>query len=619
MSKKGNRKKKKIEYMLTKMDYIKAWLFALPGRRRRAKAINEGLEITPESIYNIALIIESNTKKYPNDIAILFEDKKYTYKEYNEWCNRYANFFLNKVGLKKGDVAIVYLINRPEILFIIMGLAKIGAISSLINTKQRTKPLIHSITHAPGKVLIIGEELIEAFEDVRDQIALSEDQLKHLYFVPDTNEIDQPKGFKNLYELVKNESLENPPTSAHLQAKDPYAYIFTSGTTGLPKAAIITHGHTAGASAYWGDTVVGMKHKDVMYVTTPMFHSHAINVAFAAALRHGSTMAIRRRFSASKFWDDAIKFKATCFNYIGEICRYLYNQPPKPTDRKHYIKKIVGNGLRNDMWMDFKKRFGIHKIFEFYGATERFCPNFANRYNLNCTVGFCGSEYAIVKYDIDTDEPVKDENGCMIRAEPGEAGLLLGQVDPNYFYMYTDKKADEKKLFRDVLQEGDMYMNTGDLLREIGYSHAQFVDRLGDTFRWKGENVSTEEVEAVVNTFEQVDSSSVYGVLIPNTEGRAGMVSIITKDISPKDFNFDQFLKVLKRFLPEYAIPKFIRFKKEFKTTATLKIQKGDLKRENYDINKIEGPVYVILPGTSEYVALTKEIYDRINAESYNF
>ena len=619
MSKSKNQKNQQNVYRLTRKDYLKAWFFALPRRRRMARAVAEGLTLTPESKNNIALKTELNAKKYTKKTAILYEDISYTHKEYNEWCNRYANFFLDKVGLQKGDVAIVYLINRPEIIFTIVGLAKIGVISSLINTKQREKPLIHSITHAPGKVFIIGEELIDAFSDVKSRLNLTEDQSKHLYFLPDKGEVDLPQGFKNLNDLVKDEDINNPPTSHHIEARDPYAYIFTSGTTGLPKAAIITHGHTVGSSIYWGDTVVGMKQKDIMYITTPLFHSNAINVAFAAALRYGSAMAISRKFSTSKFWDDAIKFKATCFNYIGEICRYLYNKPPKPTDRKHKVVKIVGNGLRNEMWKGFKKRFGIRKIFEFYGATERFSPNFANRFNMDCTIGFCGSPYALVKYDIDADAPIRDENGFMTRVELGKAGLLLGQVDPNLFYNYTDKKADEKKIFRNVFVEGDTYMNTGDLLREIGYSHAQFVDRLGDTFRWKGENVSTEEVESVVNLFEQVDVSSVYGVQIPNTEGRAGMVSIVANSHSGNDFNFRGFFKHIQKYLPEYALPKFIRFKKSLDMTATLKIQKGDLKKQGFDINKIKDSIYVILPGVSNYTPLTNENYEKILNAGYNF
>ncbi len=428
-----------------------------------------------------------------------------------------------------------------------------------------------------------------------------------------------PKGFINLFEEVKNEDIKNPPTSVEIEARDPYAYIFTSGTTGLPKAAIITNGHTVGAGYYWGDIVFGMKKKDVMYITTPLFHSNAINVAYAAALRYGSTKAIRRKFSASNFWKDTRKFKATCFNYIGEICRYLFNQPPKKDDKKNPVKKCVGNGLRPDIWKDFKKRFGIRRICEFYGATERFNPNFANIFNRDCTVGFCIGLYAIVKYDIDTDEPIHDENGFLIRAEPGEAGLLLGQVEPDTFYMYKDKRADEKKIFRNVFEEGDMYLNTGDLLRDIGHSHAQFVDRLGDTFRWKGENVSTEEVETVINNFEQVEICAVYEVLIPNTEGRAGMASIVIGDSDIKKFELSSFLSYLQEYLPEYAVPKFIRFRKEIETTATLKIQKIDMKKEGFDPNKIEDPLFVLLPGTSEYAELTKEIFDGINNGKYRF
>jgi citronellyl-CoA synthetase len=608
----------------SRWDYIKGWFFSRHVIKRMQSVVEETLAITPESYKNVPILIEKHAKDYPNDAAILFEDKMYTHKEYNEWCNRYANYFQTKVGLKKGDIAVVFMTNRPEIMFAIYGLSKIGVVSSLINTKQRSNPLVYSINIDPGKVFIIGEELIEAFEEVREKLKLSEEQSKHLYFVPDTGEIQKPDGFHNLPDLVKNEDTTNPPTSKTLQAKDPYAYIFTSGTTGLPKAAVITHGHTYGSSIYWGDTVVGFEHKDVIYVTTPLFHSHAINVAYAASLRNGSTIAIRRKFSASKFWDDAIKFKATSFNYIGEICRYLYNQPEKPTDRKHYIKKIVGNGLRNEMWRDFKKRFGIKQIFEFYGATERFAPNFANRFNLNCTVGFTLNPYAIVKFDTDTNEPVRDENGHMIRVKKGETGLLIGQIIADDVFIYTSKKADDKKIFRNVFEEGDIYFNSGDLLKEIGqikkiYKFTQFVDRIGDTFRWKGENVSTEEVEAVINEFDQVEMSCVYGVLLPNTEGRAGMVSLVTNSHSNEDFNFPGFYSMLQEKLPEYAVPKLIRFAPELNTTATLKIQKGGLKREGYDITKLTDPIYVLLPSNSGYILLTEEIYTQILNTGYNF
>jgi citronellyl-CoA synthetase len=298
--------------------------------------------------------------------------------------------------------------------------------------------------------------------------------------------------------------------------------------------------------------------------------------------------------------------------------------PEKPTDRKHYIKKIVGNGLRNEMWRDFKKRFGIKQIFEFYGATERFAPNFANRFNLNCTVGFTLNPYAIVKYDLDNNEPIRDKNGHMIRVKEGEAGLLIGQIIADDIFIYTSKEADNKKVFKNVFEEGDYYFNSGDLIREIGhfkkiYKFAQFVDRVGDTFRWKGENVSTEEVEAVVNEFDQVEMCCVYGVLIPDTEGRAGMVSLVTNSHSPQDFNFPGFYSMLQENLPEYAIPKFIRFTPELVTTATLKIQKGNLKKESFKLEEIEDPLYILLPNSSGYEKMTKEIYTGILNSKYSF
>ncbi|MHA1989148.1 MAG: AMP-binding protein, partial [Promethearchaeota archaeon] len=231
-------------FLPSRWDYFKAWFFSRHVIKRMNSVVDEALAITPESYNNVAILIEKNAKEYPNDAAILFEDDMYTHKEYNEWCNRYANYFQNKVGLKKGDVAVVFMTNRPEIMFVIYGLSKIGVISSLINTKQRQKPLIHSINIDPGKVFIIGEELIEAFEDVRYELKLSEEQSNHLYFVPDVGKFGKPDAFQNLFDVVKIEDSSNPPTSKALQAKDPYAYIFTSGTTGLPKAAIITHGHT---------------------------------------------------------------------------------------------------------------------------------------------------------------------------------------------------------------------------------------------------------------------------------------------------------------------------------------------------------------------------------------
>ncbi|KKM63508.1 hypothetical protein LCGC14_1510780, partial [marine sediment metagenome] len=506
---------------------------------------------------------------------------------------------------------------RSEIMFVIIAMAKIGVISSLINTRQRDQTLIHSMTHAPGKVFIIGEELIDPFLGIQSRLNLTDDQSQNLFFSPDKGKMNTPEGFINLKESIEDSPTTNPPTTPEIQVKDPYSYIFTSGTTGLPKAAVITNGHTISSAYYWGYIVMDMNPDDVTYITTPMFHSNAINIGFASALGGGGAMAIRRKFSASNFLKDARKYGCTAFNYVGEICRYLYNQPPRDDDKNHPIIKCAGNGIKPEFWMDFKNRFGIERIHEQYGATEAFIPNFANIFNLDKTVGFCSRPYAIVKYDVEKDEPMRDKNNHMIIVEPGEIGLLIGPVDPKSFYMYKDEEATKKKAFQNVFIEGDMWVNTGDLLRDIGFRHAMFADRLGDTYRWKGENVSSEEMEIIINSFDQIEYSSAYGVLIPGTEGRAGMVSAIKK--GDEKFDLDKFYKFVSEKIPPYAIPIFIRIKKEFATTATDKVQKTKLKQEGYIINDVEDPTYVLLPKSSTYVPLTKEIYDGIIAGEYRY
>ena len=589
-----------------------------PSWEKKTPLIMEGAkrmaELTPDTKYSVGLRIEENTENYPNQLALLYEDEKYTHKEFNSWINRYAHYFL-KLGLKKGDVAVVFVENRSEYMFIILALGKLGVVSSLINTNLRENPLIHSMTHTPGIVYIIGEELLQAFEDVKSRLKLSDDQ--KLFYLLDKGELETPKGYINLKEQIKDLAITNPPTTSEILMKDPFVYIFTSGTTGLPKAAIMKNSSIITAMGWW-EMVIGMKTDDIIYITTPLFHSHGIKVAFAAALNKGSTMAIARKFSASKFWDEARKFNATCFNYVGEICRYLYNQPPKPDDADNSIVKIVGNGLRPDIWLGFKERFNIQEIREFYGATEDFVSNFANIHNLDKTCGVCLTPYAIVRYDLEKDQPFRNERGRMKKVKKGEVGLLLGQItDPDNFYMYTDEEATKKKVFRDVLKKGDMYINTGDLLRDIGFGHVQFVDRLGDTFRWKGENVSTEEVESVINIYEKIDMCSVYGVLIPQAEGRAGMVSVHKK--SDDNFDFKGFVNYLKKYLPNYAIPKFIRFIDGFDFTATHKIQKIRFKKEGFNIYEVNEEIFVLLPNSSEYVPLTKGIYQEILEGKYSF
>ena len=312
------------------------------------------------------------------------------------------------------------------------------------------------------------------------------------------------------------------------------------------------------------------------------------------------------------------KYKATAFIYIGEICRYLLNQPPKPDDDDNTLVSCVGNGLRPEIWKQFKKRFGIKRVYELYGAAEG--PTiFTNMLNLDYTVGICLSSNAIVKYDIEADRPVRDEDNFMIQVSPGEVGLLLIEISENVIFEgYTDKSETEKKIFRNVFQENDTWFNTGDLVFNQGYKHIQFVDRLGDTFRWKGENVSTSEIEKVINAFDHTIGSTVYGVKIQGTDGRAGMAAIIPAS-SVEEFDIGGFSKFLIEALPSYAMPKFIRFKTEFETTGTHKIKKNVLREAGFNIHQISEPILVMLPGKDQYEPLTEPLYQEILDGKYKF
>jgi citronellyl-CoA synthetase len=361
-----------------------------------------------------------------------------------------------------------------------------------------------------------------------------------------------------------------------------------------------------------------MKPNDTMYVPLPFFHTNALALSWPCILLNGSALAIRRKFSVSNFWDDVRKYNATAWCYIGELCRYLMNQTPKPDDRDNPLTKIIGNGLRPDIWKDFKQRFGISKVFEIYGAAESNLY-FVNFLNLDCTQGFCNAPYAIVKYDVDEDEPLRGPDGFMQKIGIGETGLLLGEIsEENPFIGYTSKEATDSKIIRDVFAKGDAWFNTGDLIRDIGFGHVQFIDRTGDTFRWKGENVSTTEVEKVANTFPQVSLSSVYGVVMPGGDGRAGMVAIIPEcDI--EHFDFNGIAGHFQRALPAYAVPKFLRLNAALECTPTHKIKKFDLKKEGFDPGVVAESVYVLLPGESEYTPLTAGVYAEIQEGNYRF
>ncbi|HNO47583.1 MAG TPA: AMP-binding protein, partial [Chitinophagales bacterium] len=391
-------------------------------------------------------------------------------------------------------------------------------------------------------------------------------------------------------------------------AKDPAMYIYTSGTTGLPKASIISHGRWLKGYSAFGLTSLRLNQNDVLYVPLPFFHATAMVVCWSSVVAGGASIVLKNKFSVTDFWKDIHKYQVTGFGYVGEMCKYLLNTPENPLEKNSTLKKMIGNGLRPDIWQKFKQRFNIEQVAEFYASSEGNIA-FFNVFNLDQTMGFSITSYAIVKYDIEKGEPKLDKKGFMQKVKTNGVGLLIGEINERYPYDgYTEKSKTEQTILRNVFTKGDAWFNTNDLVRDMGFGHTQFVDRLGDTFRWKGENVSTQEVEGIINLIDNVEESIVFGVEIPGCNGRAGMAKIILKE--NKALDMDNLYRLLSNELPAYAVPIFVRIAGDAAITSTFKHQKSELKKEGFDINIIKDDVYVLK--NKQYILLDKDFHEEI-------
>lgn len=588
-------------------------LFMLvPQYPRIIKYIKKAKAVNSNSNESIGTIIESNAFQNGNIVALKYEYQSYTYFEFNALVNRYANYLLHE-GVKNGETVIAFLENRPELLFLIAACAKIGAVISLINPNQREKTLIHSLELAKSKYFIIGEELVPFFENVTN--SLTETSNNKYYWISDQQIANCPINYVNLKKELEETDTGNPITTQQIKAGQVYANVFTSGTTGLPKASRQTNRKWLSTYYWFGKVNMNLNPNDVMYVPLPFYHTNALIVGWPTALAASCTMVMRRKFSVTEFWKDVEKYNVSSFIYIGELCRYLLNAPASDLDKSHRIKKIMGNGLRPDIWHEFKERFQIKNIFEFYGAADG-NVGFTNTFNFDCTIGWCPTNFKIIKYNIENESPVKDSNGFLIPVDKGETGLLISEIsEKSEFDGYVNKERNEDKILRNVFKSGDSWFNSGDLLQDIGFKHARFVDRIGDTFRWKGENVATAEVEAIVGQIKSVEMCAAYGVQIPNNDGRAGMVTIVKRYEVP--FNIDIVTEQLYKELPRYAVPIFIRLKDEINFTHTHKIKKFDLKEEGFDCENDD--VYVMLPKSKTYVLINESILNEIREGAYIF
>ncbi|XP_066249339.1 long-chain fatty acid transport protein 4-like isoform X1 [Euwallacea similis] len=548
--------------------------------------------------------------KHPEKVLFHFEDQTWSFSQLEEYSNQIAHYFKSK-GYRKDDTIGLMLENRPEYVGIWLGLSKIGIITALINTNLVADPLIHSLTVIKCKAFIYGRD----FSKVVGNISGFLNGLEIFEF----GTIDKPliAAAIDLSHEIPNQPTAKLPEVAGITPRDKLLYIFTSGTTGLPKAAVISHTRYmyAAVGIY---SLADLSPEDTLYNPLPLYHTAGGMLAVGLGMIFGLSIALRRKFSASNYWSDCQKYQCNLSNYIGEICRYLLAVYKPGTYVEHPVKKMIGNGLRPQMWEIFVNTFHVEGVYEFYGSTE----GNTNIINIDNTVGAVGfvPRYAslvipviLLKCDEDSGEPIRDDDGFCIRCVPNEPGILVGKIDQKHarteFAGYVDKQATEKKLLRNVFKPNDLYFNTGDVLVQDEFGYFYFKDRTGDTFRWKGENVATSEVEAVISGVAELKDAVVYGVQIPGTEGRAGMAAVVDSD---KTLDLHKLAKGLKARLPSYAIPMFMRITDEVPMTGTFKMMKLDLQKEGYNYGRIKDRLYFFDTKNGEYLQLNKELYEDI-------
>jgi citronellyl-CoA synthetase len=574
---------------------------------------------TPASPTGLGIAFEKAVKRNPQGIALLFEDQSYSYRALNEWANQIAHYYLS-LGAKKGDVIAVMVENRPELIATIVALAKIGVTIALVNTSQVGKVLAHSINLVNPIAVIAGEEVRAAIDEIRQDLNVAQDRF-HWFADQETRKHagTAPKDYVNLAQQIDQFPKFNPSTTRTVTGKDGLFYIYTSGTTGLPKAVIFTHSRWTLAYGTYGH-ILNLGKDDVMYVTLPLYHATGVVVCWCGVIAGSATLAVRRKYSTSAFWKDVQKFNASAIGYVGELCRYLIDAPTTELDRAHLVTKMIGNGMRPNIWGKFKERFGVQEVLELYASSEG-NVGFSNIFNFDNTVGFSPTPYAIVEFDKEKNELVRDKKGHCKKVKTGEVGLLIGKITSRSpFDGYTDPEKNKSVILKDVFTKGDSYFNTGDLVRDIGFRHAQFVDRLGDTFRWKGENVSTTEVENMVCEYHKIAEAVVYGVEIPNTNGRAGMAAITLVDGEElNEADLSAMVNVFKKYLPSYAIPVFLRVQAKVETTGTFKYQKNKLKEDAFNPAKTSERLLVLLPGATAYCDVNAEIFNNIQNYQYRF
>ena len=582
------------------MANIKRDLRFVAGLRRLLKRIKP---IELDSDVLVPDDFEEAVDKFPDNVAVEDEHRSLTYRELDALANRYGHWAKGR-GLRRGEVIALVMMNRVEYLAAWLGFSKVGIATALINTNLTGQALAHCLTISGAFNVVADEDCWRQVEEARPFV--KQNLMLWVLGLDGADEASERRGLDN---AVRGGSSVRPSKSARegLTNRDTALFIFTSGTTGLPKAARIPHSRARTyMRAFAGCTE--STPEDRIYNCLPLYHSTGGLVGVGAALLNGARLVIRKRFSVSNFWPDVRTSGATMFVYIGELCRYLVNAPPNEDERAHKLRLAFGNGLRPEVWPEFQSRFAIPRILEFYGSTE----GNVSLFNFDGKQGSIGRvprflkskiNIRLVRFDVDTEQPIRGPDGLCQAAAVGEIGEAIGMIGEDIrhdFSGYADKAASEKKILTDVFKRGDRWFRTGDLMRQDSDGYFYFVDRIGDTFRWKGENVSTGEVEQRLAEAPGVREVIAYGVQVPGHDGKAGMVAVVPEG----RFNAKAFADYADQELPTYARPVFVRLIKAVDTTGTFKYRKVDLVAEGYDPDQVDGQLYV-RGGTNGYQKLT--------------
>ena len=537
---------------------------------------------------------DNNVKKRPNDIAFIFEGDEITWKEANEQTNKYAGF-LKSQKINKGDCFAILMDNSPDFLMLLLASFRVGSLAALINTTVSGEGLKHVIGISDVKLITAGASHLEKLSS-----ALGDSDLKNIpiFGMEDNEKI--PDQVEDIKKLSKQFSTFIPYQPI---MKDVAAYIFTSGTTGLPKAALVDHAKLVKGSFAGHFLCFNFNKNDRLYMTLPLYHSTGLILGWAASLRSGCPNVIKSKFSASDFWNDVKKYNVNKFIYVGELCRYLMNLPPSDGDKDNPITQISGNGLRPDIWESFQKRFNISKIVEIYGATEAVGMTI-NSFGRSGMIGRKRSDSTIIHCNKDDGSPILNDEGFCTKVSEGETGLYIQKISSSAkFQGYLDAQASNKKILQNVFKTGDQYFNTGDLITLHDNNWLSFADRVGDTYRWKSENVSTMEVAAILNNASGVMDCNVYGVQVDSAEGKAGMAAMNVSD----EFSFISFIEHVNKNLNTFQKPYFLRLTKEMQTTGTFKHQKEDLKKQGFNPSLIKDKLYFLQK--NNYVEIDQALY----------